>query len=391
MMTRGTSLLLAVAQAVAAGPAFQHNAFDLAKRQELIPAMPVMAAAATTPSAPLVYTYITPSPGATPIPVTSLGQFVTSYVPQYTLCALPPIAQIPQPTPTPWPSTRPYNNYTASYDSGTGRCSTIYSETVTEVCATTLTGLVDRYTITSCAQNVTFSTQYGYLLITATPTTAAPATITPFPTVTVRTLTTYFIASWQALTTAGPPTDVDLRICSLQSNGTNLCVLEYQIWRPTTVTYVEISTTSINLTTTMAGPSQLIFETITANVSARLTTVSLVETAELAYSIERESTEILTRGGTVTEPTSYVTYTVVPATEAALPTRTTTVARTSTIFGGTTTVRAPMETGPPGEEEAEGEGEREGEGDYRPNPEVVNPRPTRTWDLTSILGQERRA
>ncbi|KAF2220253.1 hypothetical protein BDZ85DRAFT_298302 [Elsinoe ampelina] len=366
MVAKGGYLLLAFVHAAAAVPAFEHNAVDIVKRQATGQAMPVMAAAATTPPAPLVYTYITPSPGATPVPVTQQGQLVTSYVPQYTVCALPPVAAIPQPTPTPWPSTRPYLNYTASYQTGPERCHTIFSPTVTEVCATTLTGLVDKHTITSCAQNVTFSTQFGYILVTSTPTISPVPTPAP-PLSTIRTLTTYFIASWQALTTASAPTDVDLRICSYQSNGTYLCILEYQIWRPTTLTSIATTTTSINFTTTMAGPSQLIFETVTANVSARLTTVSLVETVELAYSVESESRVVETRTPTVTV-TGEVTYTVLPA----LSTRTTTVALTSTVWAGTTTVRGSVGGVTPAPEVGEGD-EEGGNGEYEPNPEVVNP------------------
>ncbi|PNS19612.1 Fatty-acid amide hydrolase 1 [Sphaceloma murrayae] len=352
-----------------AKPAFDHHAVDIVRRQDPSPALPVMAAAVTTPLAPLVYTYVTPSPGATPVPVTRIGQEVTSYIPQYTICALPPVAAIPQPTPTPWPSNKPYNNYTASYETGPGRCATIYSETLTSVCATTLTGLIDRYTVTSCAQNVTFSTQYGYLLVTATPETTnyAPATITPSPSpsVSVRTLTTYFLASWQALTTAGPPTDVDLRICSYQTNGTYLCMLEYQIWRPATVTYISTTTTSINLTTTMAGPSQLIFETITANISARLTTVSLIETAELTYSLESESTSVAERTATLTQTRPGLTETWTLSQARARSTRTTTAVRTSTVYGGTTTLRLSEVTPAPGEEGGDREEDREekGEGD----------------------------
>ncbi|KAF4548603.1 Hypothetical protein D9617_27g045710 [Elsinoe fawcettii] len=394
MVAKRLCLLLALLKMTAAVPAFEHNALDIAKRQDIRPVVPVMAAAATTPPTPLVYMYVTPSPGATPVPVTQQGQLVTSYVPQYTVCALPPVAAIPQPTPTPWPTTRPYRNYTASYQTGPNRCTTVFSETLTEVCATTLSGLVDRYTVTFCAQNITFSTQYGYILVTATPITnlttpalTVPATITPAPSVTVRTLTSFFIASWQDLTSAAVPTDVDVRICSYQTNGTYLCVLEYQIWRPTVVTYVETTTSSINLTTTMVGPSQIIFETITANVSARLTTLSLIETAELVYSIESESTSIETRTPTITQtaPTSEVTYTVLPASSSSLPTRTTTVALTSTVFAGTTTLRRPSVTPVPEVDEEGGDDE----GQFLPNPEMVNPRTSRTWDLTSILGQRK--
>ena len=400
-------LALAACRFVTAVPAFEHSADDIQKRQAPQQGLPVAEAAASqTPDIPLVYTYITPSPGATPVPVTRLGQPVTSYIPQYTACLLPPVAQAPQPTPTTWPTTAPYRNYTASWESGYGTCSTIFSETVTEVCRTTLSGLIDRYTIMSCAQNVTFSTQYGYIL--ATPsispdvTTAAsadtPATITSSasPEPSIRTLTSYFIASWQALTTAGPPSDVDLRICSYLTNGTRVCVLEYQAWNTTTVTYIATTTTSINLTTTIAnGPSQIIFETITANITERFTTLSLIETAELRYEIERESTASSTRYATgmvtETEPTVYETFTVAPASSNLLPVRTTTVRLTSTVVGGTTTVllptttAGPIETGAAGIDDDGGEdgddGGKDGDdgGDDsnvdlpKPNPAAVSP------------------
>ncbi len=51
-----------------------------------------------------VLTLVTPSPGASPVSVTMQSQIVTSYVPQFTLCELPPLAFLPT---TPVPSARP--------------------------------------------------------------------------------------------------------------------------------------------------------------------------------------------------------------------------------------------------------------------------------------------
>lgn len=306
-----TSLMLVQARRLAG---YRHEAFDVQIRQ----AEPLdVSAAVATPAS--VLTVITPSSGASPVEVTSQSQIVTTYIPQFTLCDLPPVGFFPLSRPTTIPSTAPYRNYSMTIPPGNGTCTTIYETTATMVCATVLSDLITSYTVTKCPQDITFSTQLGYVL--ATPTATANATaryptgtygnstaqITPGPV--IKTLTTYFIAPWQQLTTAGPPKDVDLKVCATLANGTENCVREYQIWKTSLVTVNATSTLSVNFSTTIAGPSQLIVETFVANITKTLVTYSMSTTIEKEYVTESETTEVVSRAIS-TGPTVYQTQTV---------------------------------------------------------------------------------
>lgn len=308
------SLMLAQARRL---PGYKHEAFDLQIRQ----AEPVDVSALATPTG--ILTIITPSPGASPVTVTKQSQIVTSFIPQFTLCDLPPVGFLPVSRPTTIPSTAPFRNFTMTIPPGNGSCTTLYSPTATMVCATNLSDLTTTYTVSTCPQDITFSTQFGYVL--ATPTAAANLTansttgaygnssalITAAPS--IRTLTTYFIAPWQQLTTAGPPEDVDLKVCAILANGTENCIREYQIWKTSLLTINATSTVSVNFSTTIAGPSQLIVETFVANITKTLVTYSMSTTMEREYVTEVETTESARRAVS-TGPTVYQTRTVEEAT-----------------------------------------------------------------------------
>lgn len=266
-----------------------------------------------------VLTVITPSPGASTVEVTSQSQIVTTYIPQFTLCDLPPVGFFPVSRPTTIPSTAPYSKYSMTIPPGNGSCTTIYKTTETMVCATVLSNLITDYTVTKCPQDITFSTQLGYVL--ATPTATGNSTVRS-PTGTyvnssslitagpvIKTLTTYFIAPWQQLVTAGPPEDVDLKVCALLANGTENCIREYQIWKTSLVTVNATSTLSVNFSTTIAGPSQLIVETFVANITKTLVTYSMSTTIEKEYVTESRTTEIASRAVS-TGLTVYQTQTV---------------------------------------------------------------------------------
>jgi hypothetical protein len=292
---------------------YRHEAFDVQVRQ----AEPTDVSALATPAS--VLTVITPSPGASLVEVTSQSQIVTSYIPQFTLCDLPPVGFFPLSRPTTIPSTAPWSNFSMTIPPGNGSCTTIYKTTETMVCATVLSDLVTDYTVTKCPQDITFSTQLGYVL--ATPTATANRTvlsptgtyanssslITPGPV--IKTLTTYFIAPWQQLVTAGPPEDVDLKVCADLANGTENCIREYQIWKTSLVTVNATSTLSVNFSTTIAGPSQLIVETFVANITKTLVTYSMSTTIEKEYVTESRTTETASRAVS-TGPTVYQTLTV---------------------------------------------------------------------------------
>ncbi|KAF2763749.1 hypothetical protein EJ03DRAFT_356375 [Teratosphaeria nubilosa] len=301
-------------------------------------------------AAGVTYTVITPSPGASPVAVTTISQLVTSYEPQYTLCELPPLALLSvSPSPSATYSTAAYGNYSVSGTTGNGTCTTIYSATETMVCDTTLTDLTTTYPITNCAQEITFSSQYGYTLVTPSPTvtyanvslprnTSAPspipgasnstgpgtgtgtgfATGTAFPTAftsvpstitppaTIETLTTYYFAPWADLTAGTAPASVRREICSYQSsNSSEECITEFQIWHTTLVTGTATSTRLLNISTTVSGPSQIIVETFVANVTETATTFEMTTYLESSYETHWTSTRMasatLTTGSTVYE------------------------------------------------------------------------------------------
>jgi len=116
------------------------------------------------------YTIITPSPSAEPVPVTSLSQVVTSYVPQITACAI--AGSSVSPVVSKW-SNSSINNALALRSAASSDCTTQYSTTVLTICATTLQGLGSTVSITACDQRVTFSSEYGYSLIPASTTTSS--------------------------------------------------------------------------------------------------------------------------------------------------------------------------------------------------------------------------
>ena len=403
--TRSFLLLLFSTFAIGSGarlaaPPHRHRDV-VAKRQNVDGDAP---AATTDPGA--VITYITPSPDATPIAVTEQGQLVTSYVPEYTLCDIPGLVQFsipPVPT-TLHPTAIPYGNFSLSTTDESGTCTTIYNPTPTYVCKTTLTGLFDMYTVSECDQEITFSTQYGYVLVTPTPEasesllgfnstmpvaaaiesdvpdspeefdaesagesqdassdlpTVTPADeveelpgssesdglddvemaeflselsppltenpvegtavlqarqemVTPGPS--IETLTTYFIADWHQLTAGTVPSDVDLKVCRTFTNGTVKCVRELELWEVGLATMTTTSVTSVNISTTVHGASQIIVATYVANVTELVTTFSLSTTMAVEYTTEYTSTRTGTR---LPSPTQTLTQTLVWASTPA--------------------------------------------------------------------------
>lgn len=315
---------------------YKHEAVPIDRRQVGLPVQPVPIATgivATTP-APKALTFITPSPGASPIAVTEQSQIVTSYVPEFTLCELPPKAFFPVTlNPSTVATTAPFRNYSASIPSGSGTCTTIFSPTETMVCATTLTGLVQKYTVSNCAQDITFSTEYGYVLALPTAAsnfsvvaanisdlglTSASATATSFSALitavpTVQSLTTYYLAPWQSITAGQAPAEVLLKICASYGNGTEECIKQYEVWHTSLLTETATRTTSVNISTTIHGLSQVIIETFAANITEALTTFRMTTDIELEYQTEFETTSRETATPS-TAGTSYLTMTLLDAT-----------------------------------------------------------------------------
>lgn len=273
---------------------FKHEAVQwLDKRQD--PAIAPPPDAEMTPtdfsiSSTGVLTYITPSPLAAPIPITAQSQAVESFVPMVTFCTLPPLAYISG-TFTNTATTGPYLNNSVVVPSGTGYCETSQSPTQTTICATTLTAFASKVTVTACEQNITFSSEYGYTIDPMTLNNTTPnATIIAPPT--IRTVTTYYVASWQdlAATPGVPPQDVDKHLCQNFANGTRTCVVEYEEWHVEIVTLTTTTTSQIDVTATYPGPGQIIVHTEHWNITDTLTTFSLSSAMDVLSYTETEST-----------------------------------------------------------------------------------------------------
>jgi hypothetical protein len=237
----------------------------------------------TSSSTRTIHSIVFPSPDAAPIEVTSQSQVLTSYVPEMTWCVAPPIIFVPI-------STAPYANVSTSYSPiawGTGSCETVYAPMMTTVCATTLTGLASKITITDCSQEVTFSTECGFNLETPTPVASSPS-ITPAPT--VRRTFTYWLAPWQSLTAGETPSDVDVKICTVLDDGNLECSRYREVWEVVMVTTTLTTTRPFGFTATVSGPGTLIVATLHAIVTDTVETIGLSTTLLLETEIETEST-----------------------------------------------------------------------------------------------------
>lgn len=292
------------------------------------PNAPVMGHGPQIVSASSALATITPSPSASPVQITQQSQVITTYAPQFTLCELPPIALVPIPASNTGSIGPQFLNastrYSASIPPGNGTCSTFLSPTQTTVCATTLTGLATTYPVTDCTQQITFSSQLGYTLVTpsATPTNGSNITtgfhfnsslITPAPS--IQTLTTYYLAPWQDLTSAGNlPADVDVKICSAATDDTDECLSEHETWVAQLATITTTTTSSFNFTATIPGPSQLIVETLVANITETLTTLTMETNMVLNVNVITETLSTSrVSSQAISTSTDTSTITVLPA------------------------------------------------------------------------------
>jgi hypothetical protein len=240
----------------------------------------------TSSSTRTIYSIVFPSPDATPIEVTSQSQVLTSYVPEMTWCAAPPLVVVPI-------SGAPYSNVSAIANytviaSGTGFCETVYAPVMTTVCATTLTGLASKITITDCNQEITFSTECGFNLETPTPITNSASIITPAPT--VRRTFTYWLAPWQSMTAGETPSDVDVKICTVLGDGDFECSRYQEVWEVVMVTTTLTTTRPFGFTATVSGPGTLIVATLHAIVTDTIETIGLSTTLLLETEVQTEST-----------------------------------------------------------------------------------------------------
>jgi hypothetical protein len=249
-----------------------------------------------------IYSIIFPSPDAPPIEVTAQSQVLTSYIPEMTWCVAPPIALSAL-------TGAPYLNATTTEYStiieGTGSCETVYAPIETTVCATTLTGLASKVTVTDCDQEVTFSTECGFTLETPTPITSSDSLITPAPT--VKRTFTYWLAPWQSLTAGETPSDVDVKICTVLDDGNMECIRYQEVWEVVMVTKTMTTTRSVGFTATVSGPGTIIVETIHAFITDEIRTVDLSTMLLLETEVETESTSMARKSSSL--PTEHITST----------------------------------------------------------------------------------
>ncbi|KAF1923356.1 uncharacterized protein M421DRAFT_19163, partial [Didymella exigua CBS 183.55] len=223
-----------------------------------------------------------PSSDAAPVEITSISQVVTSFIPTATFCVGPALyfSSI---------AGGPFFNGSANftqYISGTSSCDVEYSTTTKTICATTLTGLASKVTVSECDQEITISSECGYSLETPTPTpakTSASALITPAPT--VRRLMTYWLAPWQSLTAGDAPSDVDVKVCTVLDDGRMKCQRYQEIWEVVVVTSTLTSSIPVAFSRAVSGPGALIFDSSTSYINSTTEFISLSKTLRLATEI----------------------------------------------------------------------------------------------------------
>ncbi|KAF1354522.1 hypothetical protein EJ07DRAFT_62906, partial [Lizonia empirigonia] len=256
-------------------------------------------------------TVIYPSSDAAPVEVTSISQVVTSYIPEATWCLGPALyfSSI---------AGAPFYNGSANvtrYESGASSCGVEYSTTTETICATTLTGLVSKITVSECDQEITFSSECGYSLETPTPTpatTSFSALITPAPM--VRRLMTYWLAPWQSLTAGDAPSDVDVKICKVLDDGNMQCQRYQEVWEIVVVTSTVTTSYPVTFSKTLSGPGRLEFDSSTSYINSTTEFISLSKTLRLETEVTIESTRKSTKSAvdprtTSEQPTSTVTIT----------------------------------------------------------------------------------
>lgn len=231
----------------------RHGLLDQLKKRQVVPAttellsiLPVPTSVSST-GAQTTYTFITPSPSASPIAITSQSQVVTTFVPMVTLCPMSgqegaPNGAVLSARSCVNDSPAPYQNVTAARSPG---CVTKYMASRTTVCDTTLMGIASQVHVTECDQDITFSSLYGYSLSTIAPS----DTTETGPPPTIETITTYFQAPWQSLTDGMTPTDVTQRVCSPVPTNSEQCIDIQEVWETVSISTVKTTSTEVSLVT----------------------------------------------------------------------------------------------------------------------------------------------
>ena len=184
-------------------------------------------------NASTVISLFTPSPSAMVTTITSQGQLVVSYIPQFTLC--PMVAARHGPVPQKRQVAVEKSTLYANESTSATACTTIYSATVTPICHATLTPLGGLpITIRQCQEHVTFSTDHGY-------------TVNDYGDVDV--FVTKYHAPWADVVTGVSQDTITAEVC----NEDGECSTNLQSWGITSVEDIWTSTSTVSLSTTLTG------------------------------------------------------------------------------------------------------------------------------------------
>ncbi|KAN0110561.1 hypothetical protein V8E51_006948 [Hyaloscypha variabilis] len=261
-------------------------------------------AAAASSSSYQSYHFSLPAPSVIEPTLTSQGMVVSSVIPLYEICNTPGL--------------------------DTTSCSTVFETTVTTACSTVLTYAFTQATVSDCSQNITFSTQSSYSLVT---TTISPD-VTPAPlnqplatTTYIQSIVSYYIAPWKALA-ANTPSNVTVLVCEYDLSGSPICTTIQEVWVVSTVHIPVITTSTLIISTTLASPAVLLLgptDTITATagllyVSTEITYTSISPNATTSIStILPTSTSFETLTITSTLPPKTITITLSSVTPTPEP------------------------------------------------------------------------
>ncbi|PMD39222.1 hypothetical protein L207DRAFT_55307 [Hyaloscypha variabilis F] len=261
-------------------------------------------AAAASSSSYQSYHFSLPAPSVIEPTLTSQGMVVSSVIPLYEICNTPGL--------------------------DTTSCSTVFETTVTTACSTVLTYAFTQATVSDCSQNITFSTQSSYSLVT---TTISPD-VTPAPlnqplatTTYIQSIVSYYIAPWQALA-ANTPSNVTVLVCEYDLSGSPICTTIQEVWVVSTVHIPVITTSTLIISTTLSSPAVLLLgptDTITATagllyVSTEITYTSISPNATTSIStILPTSTSFETLTITSTLPPKTITITLSSVTPTPEP------------------------------------------------------------------------
>ena len=186
-----------------------------------------------------VLTFVTPSPSAPAIPITSQGQIVTSYVPKLTVCPI-----VSYGAEQPYKKRQEQTSSSAYYFSNLSMslppspsCSILYSPTISPVCHTTLTPLGGiPITVTACSQKIAFRTDYGLY-------TSLNGSVELVPTT--------YIATWDSAITGVPTGLVEAAVCP--QDGT--CTTFTESWYTDVFGAVSTTSTVVDISSVLTGVS----------------------------------------------------------------------------------------------------------------------------------------